>query len=339
MIGQRPVVGITYNDAFPVNDGVVRRALGDLADVRMIKMPTGDLSETEDAAAAELMQDVAALLFRPGALSRNLLRQCPRLRLVAVHGAGFDKIDLEAASEFGITVTNAPGANAAGVAELTIAIAVALVRELFPVADATKGGMWNEARRQGTELAGKTLGILGVGHVGSRVARRALGFEMDVIAYDPAYTAEQLAAKGIRRASFDQVVAAADILTLHVPLDDTTHHLLDKRAASRMKRGAYLLNLSRGPVVDEKAVEEALLRGHLAGAAFDVREIEPPTGADSLTKLPNVIVTPHIGGSTDEALARIAEMCAEEIRRFLRGEPQLNVVMSPTSSAREPRPQ
>jgi phosphoglycerate dehydrogenase-like enzyme len=331
---QRPVVGITYNQAFPVNDGVVRKTLGSLADVRMIEMPTGDLTESEEALAADQMQDVVAVLFRPGTLGRNLLMQCPNLRMIAVHGAGFDKIDLPTAVERGVTVTNAPGANATGVAELTLAVAVALIRGLIPVSEATKTGMWNEARRQGTELAGKTLGILGVGQVGSRVASRALAFEMNVIAYDPAYTAEQLVSRGIERRSFNEVIESADILTLHVPLEEKTFHLLDEKAISRMKRGAYLLNLARGPVVDERAAERALRDGRLAGAAFDVREHEPHAEVDSLRTLPNVIVTPHIGGSTDESLARIAQVCADEIGRFLRGEPPVNVVLSPTPARR-----
>src|ERR1700682_4683064 len=227
---QRPVVGITHNKAFPVDEEVVRKALGSLADVRMIEMPTGDLTESEEAVAVQQMKDVVAVLFRPGTLGRNLLMQWPNLRMIAVHGAGYDKVDLAAAAERGITVTNAPGANATGVAELAIAVAIGLIRELIPVADATKTGLWNEARRQGTERAGKTLGIRGVGQVGSRVASRALAFEMKVIAYDPAYTSEQLASRGIEWRTFNEVVESADILTLHVPLDEKTFHLLDEKA-------------------------------------------------------------------------------------------------------------
>jgi D-3-phosphoglycerate dehydrogenase len=327
-----PVVGITYNEAFPVEDGVVRRALGSLAEVRMIEMPTGELTREEDDATAARMQDVVAVLFRPGSLSRRLLSSCPKLRFIAVHGAGFDKIDLQAAADLGITVTNAPGANAIGVAELTIAMAVNLVRQIVPVAAATKSGLWNEARRDGTELAGKTLGILGVGHVGRRVAQRALAFDMRVVAYDPAYTAEQFAERGIRWMPIDDVCSSADILTLHVPLDSTTVHLLNAERVRAMKPGSYLLNLARGPVIDESAVEEALRNGRLRGAALDVREDEPPGERDELRGLPNVIVTPHIGGSTGEALVRIAEICADEIRRFLQAEPPVNVVPLPAGS-------
>jgi D-3-phosphoglycerate dehydrogenase len=327
-----PVVGITYNQAFPVEAAVVRRALESLAKVQMIEMPSGKLTADEEVAAAATMQDVVAVLFRPGSLSRRLLSSCPRLRFIAVHGAGFDEIDLQAAADLGITVTNAPGANAIGVAELAIALAVGLLRHLMPVSAATQKGQWNEARQGGAELAGKTLGILGVGHVGSRVARRALAFDMQVIAYDPAYTPEQLADRGIQWRPLDEVCSAADLLTLHVPLDATTVHLLNADRIRRMKPGSFLLNLARGPVIDEVAVEEALRDGRLRGAALDVRENEPPSGRDTLRALPNVIVTPHIGGSTHEALVRIAEICADEIGRFLRGESPINVVPLPAAS-------
>jgi len=327
-----PVVGITYNDAFPVEVEVVRRVLGSLAEVRMIEMPSGKLTADEDVTAAAKMQDVVAVLFRPGSLSGKLLRSCPQLRFIAVHGAGFDEIDLQAAADLGITVTNAPGANAIGVAELAIAMAVSLLRHLMLVSAATKKGQWDEARQGGAELAGKTLGILGVGHVGSRVARRALAFDMQVIAYDPAYTPEQFADRGIQWMPLDDVCSAADLLTLHVPLDATTVHLLNEDRIRRMKPGAFLLNLARGPVIDEAAVEAALLDGRLSGAALDVRENEPPSGRDTLRDLPNVIVTPHIGGSTHEALVRIAEICADEVGRFLRGESPINVIPLPAAS-------
>ncbi len=327
-----PVVGITYNQAFPVEDEVVRRVLASLAEVQMIEMPTGDLTREEDVATAAQMQDVVAVLLRPGSLSRTLLSACPRLRFITVHGAGFDKVDLQAAADLGITVTNAPGANAIGVAELTIAMAVSMVRQLMPVSAATKQGQWNEARRDGTELAGKTLGILGVGHVGSRVARRALAFDMQVVAYDPAYTPEQFAERGIQWMPLDEVCSSADLLTLHVPLDPTTVHLLNADRIRRMKPGSFLLNLARGPVIDETAVEEALREGLLHGAALDVREDEPPGAPDTLRALPNVIVTPHIGGSTHESLVRIAEACADEIRRFLRAEPPVNVIPLPAAT-------
>jgi D-3-phosphoglycerate dehydrogenase / 2-oxoglutarate reductase len=320
-----PIVGITYNEAYPVEDGIVREALAGLAEIRMIEMPTERLSAEHEAEVAERIRGAVALMVRPGYLPRSLLALCPGLRFVALHGAGVDKVDLEAASALGITVTHAPGGNAVGVAELTIAMALLLVRQVIPTAAATKEGQWNEARRSGTELAGKTLGIIGVGRIGSLVAERALAFGMRVDAFDPAYTPEQLGARGIRWRAHDDVLESADVLTLHVPLEPSTVNLLDERGILRMKRGAFLLNLARGGILDETALEVALRDGRLAGAALDARAVEPPSDGDTLRTLPNVIVTPHIGASTQEALARVAGMCANELRRFLQGEAPINV--------------
>jgi D-3-phosphoglycerate dehydrogenase len=233
-------------------------------------------------------------------------------------------VDFQATADLGITVTHTPGGNALGVAELTIAMALLLVRQLIPTAEATKQGLWNDARRAGTELSGKTLGIIGVGRIGSLVAQRALAFGMRVVADDPAYTPEQFTARGIRWLPFGEVLEAADVLTLHVPLDASTANLVDEAALRRMKTGAFLLNLARGGILDEAALEAALRAGRIAGAALDARHLEPPEAGDTLRSLPNVIVTPHIGGSTAESLSRMAEMCSVEIRRFLAGEPPIN---------------
>jgi D-3-phosphoglycerate dehydrogenase / 2-oxoglutarate reductase len=323
-VNQLPTVGITHNDAYPVADGIVREALAGLAEIRMIEMPTERLTDDQEARVAAALHGVTALLVRPGYLPRSLLVRCPDLRLIAMHATGVDKVDFQATADLGITVTHAPGGNALGVAELTIAMALLLVRQLIPTAAAAKQGLWNDARRDGTELSGKTLGVIGVGRIGSLVAHRALAFGMRVVAYDPAYTPEQFAARGIRWLPFGSVLEAADILTLHVPLDSSTANLVDAIALRRMKAGAFLLNLARGSILDEIALEAALRAGRLAGAALDARQVEPPGAGDTLRSLPNVILTPHIGGSTAESLTRMAEMCAVEIRRFLSGEPPIN---------------
>jgi len=319
-----PTVGITYNAAYPVEDGVVRRALEGLAQIRMIEMPTERLDDDQEAAVAATLRGVTALLVRPGYLPRSLLVRCHELRFIAMHAAGVDKVDFRATAELGITVTYAPGGNALGVAELTIAMALLLVRQLVPTISATKEGMWNQARRAGTELSGKTLGIIGVGRIGSLVAERALAFGMHVVGNDPAFEPEEFAARGLLWLPLDAVLESADLVTLHVPLDPSTAKMLDAAALRRMKPGAFLLNLARGGVLDESALEAALLDGHIAGAALDARETEPPPSVDTLRSLPNVIVTPHIGGSTDESLTRMAEMCAVEIQRFLVGKPPIN---------------
>jgi phosphoglycerate dehydrogenase-like enzyme len=319
-----PTVGITHNDAYPVEDGIVRAALAGLAKIRMVEMPTERLAGDQEAAVAAALRGVTALMVRPGYLPRSLLVRCPDLRFIAMHAAGVDKVDFQATADLGITVTHAPGGNAVGVAELTIAMALMLIRQLIPTAAATRHGMWNDARRAGTELSGKTMGIIGVGRIGSLVAERALAFGMRVVAHDPAYTPEQFATRGIRWLPFEAVLESADLLTLHVPLDPSTANLVDAAALGRMKAGAFLLNLARGGILDEDALEVALREGRVAGAALDARQMEPPPVGDTLRALPNVIVTPHIGGSTAESLTRMAEMCALEIRRFLVGEPPIN---------------
>jgi D-3-phosphoglycerate dehydrogenase len=320
-----PVVVITHNEAYPVEDEVVRRSLDGLAEIRMLEMPTERLTSVQEAEIAAQLQGVVVLMLRPGYLPRSMLIRCPDLRFVAMHAAGVDKVDLDAASELGITVTHAPGGNAIGVAELTIAMALTLIRQIMSTAAATKAGQWNEARQSGTELHGKTLGIIGVGRIGGLVAQLALAFGMHVVANDPAYSPQQFAEHGLRWLPLEGVLESADIVTLHVPLDVSTANLLDEKALRHMKPGAFLLNLARGGILDERALEEALREGRIAGAALDARDIEPPDREDTLRTLPTVIVTPHIGGSTQESLTRMAEMCSIEIRRFLEGEPPLHV--------------
>jgi D-3-phosphoglycerate dehydrogenase / 2-oxoglutarate reductase len=261
------------------------------------------------------------VLQRPGTFSKRVLTSLPQLKHIAVHGAGYDKIDLDAARELGVSVTNAPGANAVAVAELVVGLVVMMARNLPEATLGVAGGAWGEVRKTGVELMGLRFGILGVGHVGSEVAKRARALGLEVVAFDPAYSPADFEHMGIAWLSSDEVISTSDILSLHVPLDSTTRHLLSRRTIELMKPGSFLLNLSRGPVVDESALEEALVSGHIKFAAIDVREKEPPPSEDSLRRMPNVISTPHIGGSTDGALRRIAQICAEEIVRGLSGQP------------------
>jgi D-3-phosphoglycerate dehydrogenase / 2-oxoglutarate reductase len=324
-----PKVGVTQNRSYPVRLDVVERVLAGVAEVVPIEVGGRGLAGDD---LVPRLRGFQAVIVRPGSLSAADLKALPELRHVAVHGVGFDRVDVDAAAALGIVVTNAAGTNAKSVAELTIAMAVALVRRFVRMDAEIRAGRWTESRWIGTELAGKRLGILGVGNVGSRVASRALAFEMEVAAYDPAYSPAQLAERGILGLGAEEVVATADLLTVHVPLDSTTRHLVSAAALASMKPGAYLLNLSRGPVVDERALLEALRSGRLAGAALDVRELEPPDLADEIGGLPNVIQTPHIGGSTVEAAARMAEACARDVAAVLRGEAPEHPVTSAASA-------
>lgn len=327
------IVGVTCNSAYPVRIDAVRRIIGDLAEVQPVEVPGWTLRPDEEARFAEALQEMVCVLARPGTFSRSLLARLPDLQHIAVHGAGYDKIDVDAATELGIQITNAPGANATSVAELTLGLCVVLARRVVSMTNALHVGQWGEARGElGLELAGRRLGILGVGQVGSRVAALGRAFGMDVVAYDPAYTPAEFQARGITWLPTEEVVRTADFLTLHVPLDTTTRRMIDARLLGSMRRGAYFLNLSRGPVVDEAALAEALVSGQLAGAALDVREHEPPGAGDILRGLPNVILTPHIGGSTDGALERIAEVCAHDMAAVLLGRPVAYPVNAPEPS-------
>lgn len=315
---------MTWSAAFPVALDVVERELAGLAEVLPVEVGGGLAGED----LTEKLQGFQAVVIRPGSLPATTLRALPQLRHVAVHGVGYDRVDVAAAEELGVVVSNAAGTNAASVAELALALMVALVRGFVRMDAEIRAGHWLESRFTGSELAGRRLGILGVGNVGSRVASRARAFEMEVVAYDPLYGPEQLAEWGIVGLSSDEVVAGCDLLSVHVPLSASTRGLIGARELAQMRPGSYLLNLARGAIVDEAALLAALRSGHLAGAALDVREAEPPPIADALGGHPNVIQTPHIGGSTHDASRRMAEACARDVAAVLRGGKPLHPVHS-----------
>jgi len=323
-VGSLPRVAVTWAPAFPVALDVVGRELAGLAEV--VPVEVGGGLAGEDLTAK--LQGFQAVIIRPGSLPASALRALPGLRHVAVHGVGYDRVDVAAAEELGMVVSNAAGTNAASVAELALALMVALVRGFVRMDAEIRAGRWLESRFTGIELAGRRLGILGVGNVGRRVASRARAFEMEVAAYDPLYGPQQLAEHGILGLDADQVIGTSDLLTVHVPLSDSTRGLIGARELALMRPGAYLLNLARGAIVDEAALLAALQSGHLAGAALDVREAEPPPVSDALGRLPNVIQTPHIGGSTHDATRRMAEACARDVAAVLRGGEPLHRVLS-----------
>ena len=246
-----------------------------------------------------------------------------RLKAICRAGVGLDNIDLEAAREAGVEVFNTPEAPTEAVAELTVGLMLALARRI-PYADrALKDGRWAKKELMGFELRGKTLGIIGFGRIGQRVAEicRALG--MKIIAYRrtrPPGIEEVLARTGARMArSVEEVLKEADIITLHVPLTPQTRHMIGEREINMMKDGAILINTSRGGVVDEEALYRALVSGKLAGAALDVFEEEPPKGISlKLAQLPNVVATPHIGAQTAEAQRTASELAAKKLIEFFR---------------------
>jgi D-3-phosphoglycerate dehydrogenase len=267
-----------------------------------------------EALAAALVDFDAVIVRSMTRITRESLARADRLRVIGRAGVGVDNIDVDAATERGIAVLNAPSGNTISAAELTLALLLALVRRI-PAADLSmKRGEWDRKSFKGIELYGKTLGLVGAGRIGGEVARRARGFGMRVVAYDPYLSEERARAAEIDLAPLDEVLARADVLSLHTPLTDATRSLIDAAALARLRPGAYIVNAARGGVVDEGALHDALASGHLAGAALDVFEAEPLPPDHPLRRLDNVVMTPHLGAATEEAQQNVAVEIAEAVR-------------------------
>jgi len=269
----------------------------------------------------EIIGDYDALIVRGRTkVTAAVFAAAGNLKAVGRAGVGVDNIDLAAAQSHGVTVVNAPTATTIAVAEHTLALMLSLIR-LVPRADATmKSGQWNKKQLVGTELHGKTLGIIGMGNIGSGVAQRAAAFGMDILGYDPFLSEEQITQRGAEAVALKDLYARSDFVSLHIPLSPQTRNLIDGQAIGFMKRGAYLICAARGGVVDETALLNALESGQIAGAALDVFSTEPP-GLTALVAHPNVVATPHVGAQTAEAQVRAAVDIAEEVLTALKDEP------------------
>ena len=264
-------------------------------------------------------------------LTREVIEAAGTLQVIARAGIGVDNIDLDAATEKGVVVVNAPTGNVISAAEHSIALMLALARHIPDANASLKSGQWERKRFMGLEVRGKTLGILGLGQVGSEVARRARGLEMRVIAHDPFVPDERARALGVGLVDFGQLLKESDFLTVHTTLTEGTHHLIGKAELRKMKATARIINTARGGIVDETALEAALSEGRLAGAALDVFETEPLT-SHPLFGNERVVVTPHLGASTAEAQERVAQDVAEQIMAVLNGEPAQYAVNAPLIS-------
>ncbi len=261
-------------------------------------------------------------------ITRAVLEAADRLQIVGRAGVGVDNIDVEAATERGVIVVNSPAGNTVAVAELALGMMLALVRRLIPAHQSLAGGEWKRSSFMGSQLYNKTLGVVGVGRIGVEVSRRAQAFGMQVLGYDPFLTSARAQQLQIEATTVDDILKRADIITLHTPLIKETQHLIDKRALGLMKGGAILLNCSRGGIVDEAALYDALKSGKLGGAGLDVYEVEPPKDSPLLS-LPNVILTPHLGASTEEAQVEVALDVARQIVDVLGGRPPQSAVNLP----------
>lgn len=256
-------------------------------------------------------------------MTARVLGAAKQLRAIAKHGAGVDNIDVKAASERGIVVMSAPGTNSEAVADLTFGLFLSLARRI-PFADrSVRGGEW--PRLVGFELFRKILGIVGLGEIGKRVARRARGFEMKVVAYDLVEDRAFAEAWGITYLPLAEVLALSDFISIHVPSLPSTRKMIGEKELRQMKKEAFLVNISRGDIVDEEALYRALQEGRIQGAALDVFSTEPPSGSP-LLGLENVVLTPHMGAYTYEALRETGMICAKGIVEFFQGRRPAHVV-------------
>jgi D-3-phosphoglycerate dehydrogenase len=274
--------------------------------------------EQLDGKLAGQLESADALIVRSAVeVTAELLAKARKLRVIGRAGVGVDNIDLDAATRQGIAVMNTPGANAIAVAEHTLAMMLAMARPIGRANELMHAGKWEKKSLQGTELRGKTLGIVGLGRIGMEVARRARAFGMEIIAHDPFVSTAVAKEQGIRTAKLEEVYAAADYLTLHVGLTPQTAGMINADSLKMTKRGVRLVNCARGELVDESSLVQALKQGHVAGAALDVFEEEPLKNSQ-LTAIENVILTPHIGGSTFEAQEAVGYQIALQVKEYLK---------------------
>jgi D-3-phosphoglycerate dehydrogenase len=305
------------------DDGVARlRAAG------QVDVATG---LSQDELRARIAGYDALVVRSETKVTADLLDAAPRLRVVGRAGVGVDNIDIAAATERGILVLNAPEGNTIAAAEHAIAMMFALVRNLPSADRSLRAGLWERARFMGLELREKTLGVLGLGKIGFEVARIAReGLRMRVLAHDPLVSAERARQAGAELTDFETLLTESDILTVHVPLTDATRGMIGAAELGRMKKGARVINVARGGIVDEAALAGAIRAGHVSGAAIDVFTEEPPPADHPLLQLPEVVVTPHLGASTREAQVNVAADVADQIVEYLQGGTPRYAVNAPT---------
>ncbi|MDK2889206.1 MAG: (S)-sulfolactate dehydrogenase, partial [Thermoanaerobacter sp.] len=275
----------------------------------------------------ELVDADALVVRNQTRVTREMIRRASRLKVIGRLGVGLDNIDLAAAREAGIPVVYARNANAISVAEYVFAAMLTFARRLEEATAHVKGGGWNRRLYTRMELYGKTLGLIGTGEIGTRLAHRAQAFGMKILGYDPFIPPYEVACTefGVQLTDLETVLSRADFVSLHVPLNSATRNLINRETLALMKPSAYLINTSRGGVVNEDDLYHALKEGRISGAALDVLVQEPPQDSP-LFKLDNVILTPHIAGLTEEAQVKTSVLVAQEVVKILRGEPSSCVV-------------
>lgn len=278
------------------------------------------------------LEKIDAILVRSATkVTEELLEKMPQLKIIARAGVGVDNIDVDAATKRGIIVVNAPDGNTISTAEHTFAMMASLMRNIPQAHASVKNMEWKRNTFVGNELYGKALGIVGLGRIGSEIAKRAKVFGMTVLVFDPFLTKERAQSLNVQSCTLDEVLEQADIITVHTPLTSETKGLINEKALKKTKKGVYFLNCARGGIIDEQALAVFIGNGHVAGAALDVFEVEPP-GEHPLLKFDNVIVTPHLGASTKEAQLNVATQVAQEVRTYFEDKPVTNSINLPAMS-------
>jgi D-3-phosphoglycerate dehydrogenase / 2-oxoglutarate reductase len=284
------------------------------------------------AALPSALADADALVVRSATkVTAALLERAARLRAIGRAGVGVDNVDVDAATRRGVLVMNTPGGNSVSVAEHTLALMLGLARAVPQANASIHAGKWEKSAFSGTELRGKTIGLVGLGRVGTEVARRARALEMKVLAHDPYVTPAAAAEVEVELVPLDDLLRLSDVISLHTSLSAQTEKLIDAAAIAKMKKGVRIVNCARGELINETALAEALKSGHVAGAALDTFAEEPPKNSP-LVGLPNVIATPHIAGSTAEAQEEVGTAIAQQLRDFLADGTIRNAVNMPALS-------
>ncbi len=269
------------------------------------------------------LRDVDGVIAGLDTFSAEVFAAAPQLAVVARYGVGYDRIDLQAARSAGVRVTNTPGANGHSVAELAVGLMFAVARQIPQASTAVAAGEW--PRFQGIELAGRRLGVLGLGAIGAATARMAQGIGMEVLGFDPGLSAEQIGQLGVTAAELEEIFAHSDVLSLHIPLNEHTRHIVSAERINAMPQGAIIINTARGGLIDEQAAAQALDAGHLHGIGLDAYETEPPTDSP-LVGHPRVVATPHSGAHSEESVQRTATAAVKNLLAVLDGGQPLNPV-------------
>ena len=301
------------------------------AGIELLKAQPGwDVVVSDPKGYAEHLADCDALLVRSAVkVNKDVLAKAPKLKVIGRAGVGVDNVDLNASTAAGVLVMNTPGGNAVSVAEHTLGLMLAMARSIPQASASTKSGKWEKKKFMGNELRGKTLGVVGLGSIGREVVKRARGFEMKVIASDPYVNSLTAADLGVKLVSLDELYSTSDYITLHVALTTETQGMINEVSIGKMKKGVRIVNCARGELIDGEALAKAMQAGKVAGASLDVFQTEPPAAGEPLLALENVLATPHIGGSTEEAQEIVGVQIVEQLIEYLQRGIALNAVNVP----------